>query len=60
MTMLPEIDWTGRSGLARLTRALGADDIRWVGGAVRDTLLGHPVKDIDCATRLRPETVIDR
>ncbi|MBX9897782.1 MAG: CCA tRNA nucleotidyltransferase [Qipengyuania sp.] len=60
MTMLPEIDWTGRSGLALLTRALGADDIRWVGGAVRDTLLGHPVKDIDCATRLRPETVIDR
>lgn len=60
MTTLPANDWTGRPGLATLTRALGADDIRWVGGAVRDTLLGAPVKDIDCATRLRPETVIDR
>lgn len=60
MTRLPANDWTGRAGLALLTRALGAENIRWVGGAVRDTLLGHPVKDIDCATRLRPETVIDR
>lgn len=60
MTTLPDNDWTGRPGLALLTEALGAGDIRWVGGAVRDTLLGHPVKDIDCATRLRPETVIDR
>ena len=57
---LPTNDWTGRPGLALLTSALGADDMRWVGGAVRDTLLGHPVKDIDCATRHRPETVIDR
>ena len=60
MTNLPATDWTGRAGLALLTRALGAEDIRWVGGAVRDTLLGAPVKDIDCATRLRPESVIDR
>ena len=60
MTTLPPNDWTGRAGLALLTRALGADDIRWVGGAVRDTLLGHPVKDIDCATRLLPAAVIDR
>lgn len=60
MTSLPANDWTGRAGLALLTRALGAQNIRWVGGAVRDTLLSAPVKDIDCATRLRPETVIDR
>ena len=57
--MLPSNDWTGRPGLALLTEALGADDIRWVGGAVRDTLLGAPVKDVDCATRHRPEAVID-
>ena len=57
---LPPNDWTGRAGLASLTRALGAENIRWVGGAVRDTLLGVAVKDIDCATRHRPETVIDR
>ena len=60
MRVLPKADWTARPGLALLTKALGADDIRWVGGAVRDTLLGAPVKDIDCATRHRPETVIDR
>ena len=60
MTTLPANDWTGRPGLALLARALGAGDIRWVGGAVRDTLLGQAVKDIDCATRLLPAAVIDR
>lgn len=60
MTRLPANDWTGRAGLAALARALGADNIRWVGGAARDTLLGHPVKDVDCATRLLPAAVIDR
>ena len=57
---LPPNDWSGRPGLALLTEALGAAELRWVGGAVRDTLLGAPVKDVDCATRHRPETVIDR
>lgn len=60
MRVLPEAAWTRRPGLGALAHALGADDIRWVGGAVRDTLLDAPVKDIDCATRHRPETVIDR
>ena len=60
MTQLPANDWTARPDLALLVRALGADGMRWVGGAVRDTLLGQPVKDIDCATWLRPEAVIDR
>lgn len=58
--ILPPADWTRRPGLDLLTRALGADAMRWVGGAVRDTLLGVPVKDVDCATTHRPETVIDR
>jgi len=40
--------------------ALGEGNARYVGGAVRDTLLGLPVKDIDVATTLRPEDVIDR
>ncbi|MXP29175.1 CCA tRNA nucleotidyltransferase [Porphyrobacter algicida] len=57
---LPPADWTRREGLALLTRALGAENMRWVGGAVRDTLLGVSVADIDCATIHRPETVIDR
>lgn len=32
---------------------------RIVGGAVRDTLLDNPIKDIDWATDARPEDVID-
>lgn len=55
---LPPADWTKREDLATLVAALGADAMRWVGGAVRDTLLGHPVKDIDAATTLTPQAVI--
>lgn len=55
---LSEADWTRREGLAALTRALGAENIRWVGGAVRDGLLGAAVADVDCATKLMPAEVI--
>jgi len=55
---LAEADWTRRAGLSALTAALGAENIRWVGGAVRDGLLGVPVHDVDCATTLLPEAVI--
>lgn len=57
MTLLPDAAWRHLPGLDRLLDALGAaeGDVRFVGGAVRDTLLGLPVKDIDCATRLLPE-----
>ena len=54
--------WRKRRGMARLLRALSADEglTRYVGGAVRDELLGLPVSDIDLATRLRPEDVVER
>ena len=55
---LREADWTRRAGLAALTAALGAENIRWVGGAVRDGLLGVAVHDVDCATLLMPKDVI--
>ena len=57
MTTLPDAAWRHQPGLDRLIETLGASDamVRFVGGAVRDTLLGLPVKDIDCATRHRPE-----
>jgi len=55
---LPEAAWTRRADLARLVAALGADNIRWVGGAVRDTLLGGAVKDIDAATPHQPDEVL--
>jgi poly(A) polymerase len=54
MTELPPADWTARGDLAALVAALGADRVRWVGGAVRDTLLGTMVKDVDAATVLQP------
>ena len=54
--------WLGRRGMAQLLDALGADEdlTRYVGGAVRDDLLGLPVSDVDLATRLRPDEVVER
>jgi poly(A) polymerase len=60
MTTLPLADWTQREDLAALVAVLGADNLRWVGGAVRDTLLGTEVGDIDAATTLEPQEVMDR
>ena len=52
--------WMHRADIADLTAALGKDNARFVGGAVRDTLLGFAVKDIDMATVLHPPEVIAR
>ncbi|MEO6042209.1 MAG: CCA tRNA nucleotidyltransferase [Croceibacterium sp.] len=57
---LPDGGWTRRADLAGLVRALGPGNTRWVGGAVRDTLLGSPVADIDAATPLVPHEVVNR
>jgi poly(A) polymerase len=59
---LPRAPWQSRKGMAALLRALGAADgeTRYVGGCVRDTLLGLPVSDVDFATRLAPEEVMRR
>jgi poly(A) polymerase len=45
-----------------LLAALGAKEgaTRYVGGCVRDTLLGHDVRDVDLATRLAPTDVMER
>ncbi|UVI40789.1 CCA tRNA nucleotidyltransferase [Qipengyuania spongiae] len=56
---MPATEWTGREDLAALVDALGAEDVRWVGGCVRDALIGCVSNDIDAATRHRPERVID-
>jgi poly(A) polymerase len=55
---LADAEWPRRAGLVALTAALGAENIRWVGGAVRDSLLGVAVHDVDCATKLMPAEVI--
>lgn len=54
--------WRKKRGTKRLLAALGADEglTRYVGGAVRDDLLGLPVSDIDLATRIPPLEVIER
>lgn len=60
--ILPETHWRTREGMEALLTALdaGAGQARFVGGAVRDTLLGHDVQDVDIATRLMPNDVMQR
>jgi poly(A) polymerase len=58
--LLPAALWTQREDLAALMTALGPGNARYVGGAVRDTLLGLEVKDVDVATVLVPKDVIPR
>jgi len=57
---LPRAGWSAREDLAALVAAMGDGNARYVGGAVRDTLLGLPVKDVDIATPLLPREVIAR
>ncbi|MEP7349243.1 MAG: CCA tRNA nucleotidyltransferase [Sphingorhabdus sp.] len=59
---LPDAEWRKSNGLGRVVAAL-ADDHggpRIVGGAVRDTLLGADVTDVDLATTLLPDVVMER
>jgi poly(A) polymerase len=60
--ILPPADWQDREGLAALADALDAASgaVRYVGGAVRDTLLGLPVSDLDLATIFPPHDVMAR
>jgi len=59
---LPDASWRKRPGMDRLLKALGAaeGDTRFVGGCVRDTLLGLDVADVDLATRIAPDEVMRR
>jgi len=58
--MLKDRSWIDNVATARLIAALdaGGIDFRFVGGAVRDGLLGRPVSDIDVATPAKPEAVM--
>jgi len=47
-----------RAVMVALEAAGGSGCARFVGGCVRNSLLGQPVDDIDIATRLRPEETI--
>lgn len=62
MTNLAGEDWFRDPALTRVLALLNSDGAagRVVGGAVRNSLLGIPVSDIDIATTLRPEAVMER
>ena len=54
--------WRKKRGMKRLLAALGGNEglTRYVGGSIRDDLLGLPVNDIDLATCIPPDEVIRR
>lgn len=54
--------WFSKPGLMRIFELLNADggEVRVVGGAVRNALMGLPVGDIDLATTLPPQDVVER
>ncbi|AID32102.2 poly(A) polymerase [Mesorhizobium sp. USDA 4775] len=55
-------DWLADKHLQRLLAALaeGGEEARVAGGAVRNTLMGQPVADVDIATTCLPEEIIRR
>ncbi len=59
---LPPQPWADSAGARAILTALdcAAGTTRLVGGAVRDALLGLPVKDIDLATQFTPDEVTRR
>lgn len=62
MTKLDPPAWMQSTETKAVLAALrsGGAEVRFVGGAVRDTLLARPVTDIDLATPEPPETVMQR
>lgn len=59
---LSQVDWLTagqtRAVMAALEAEGGPDCARFVGGCVRNALLGQPVDDIDIATQLTPEQTL--
>ncbi len=47
-----------RAVMAALEQAGGGDCARFVGGCVRNAVIGRPIGDIDIATRLEPSAVV--
>jgi poly(A) polymerase len=58
---LPSQPWMGAPATRAVIAALGAggQEVRFVGGCVRDALLGRPVTDVDIATPDEPARVIE-
>ncbi|MCJ8519376.1 poly(A) polymerase [Pseudorhizobium tarimense] len=62
MTSVAQEAWFTEPALTRILSVLNRDggQARVVGGAIRNTLMGLPVGDIDIATTLLPQDVIER
>lgn len=62
MSSIAGQDWFSKPSLQRILALLNADggEARIVGGAVRNALMGLAVVDIDIATTLLPQDVVDR
>lgn len=54
------IPWMDIPGVRAVVWALGRENVRFVGGCVRDFLLGRPNLDVDMATPLQPEETMQR
>lgn len=53
-------DWMRSPGVTAVFDALSDGVTRFVGGCVRDSVLGRPIRDIDIATDLEPKSVMAR
>ncbi|NTZ90594.1 CCA tRNA nucleotidyltransferase [Agrobacterium tumefaciens] len=62
MNSLAGQDWFEKPALKRIFALLNADggEVRIVGGAVRNALMDLPVVDVDMATTLTPDVVVQR
>lgn len=62
MNSLAGRDWFEKPALKRIFTLLNADggEVRIVGGAVRNALMDLPVVDVDMATTLIPDVVVQR
>ncbi len=50
--------WLAQPKVSRLFAALPSGSARFVGGCVRNAILGEPIGDIDLATTLEPQDVV--
>ncbi len=60
MPKTKQYPWLEQDSVKRLVAALGPESCRFVGGVVRDSLLGRPIGDIDVATSHPPGAVIEK
>ncbi|WP_299815380.1 CCA tRNA nucleotidyltransferase [uncultured Roseibium sp.] len=60
--ILARADWLQSAAVQAVFSAIeqDGDEARVVGGAIRNTLLGHPVPDVDIATTALPQDVMAR